>query len=120
MDLYNLDKHTLLIWTDFSAQLDLEPIRKVNCHVNKHAVLGVFCCFYKESITLSNGKEIEIIQSHDWFVTGECEEKGKQNDWIFHRAALDYIADYYKNEQPQLDRLHMWTDNCPGQVSVTF
>ncbi len=66
---------------------------------------------------MPNGEVIVVIESHDWHVFGECEEKGKQNDWIFHSAALDYIAEYYKDNEPQLTKLHLWTDNCPGQVS---
>lgn len=104
-----------VICTDFSAQMDLVPVRKTSCHTNKHASLGVFCIYMKRQLNV-NGKDIIFIDCHDWFVFGSCDEKGKKNDWIFHNAALKYIVAYYREHFPSVSSIDLWTDNCPGQV----
>ena len=104
----------VIAFSDFSSQIDLEPVRKVNCHVNKHASLGIFVLFLPEKIIIE-GREIEFIACHEWYIFGSCEEKGKKNDWIFHNAAFDYIIKHYSHQRSEWE---IWTDNCPGQVCV--
>jgi hypothetical protein len=57
------------------------------------------------------------IACHEWFVFGGSNEKGKQNDWIFHNASIDYILRYYSKEKSRIKIWDIWTDNCPTQVS---
>jgi hypothetical protein len=109
--------HKAVICTDFSSQMDLVPVRKLNCHVNKHASLGVFCIYFKQQLQDINGNTTTtFIDCHDWYIFGSCDEKGKKNDWIFHAAALKYIVAYYQEHMPSITLIDLWTDNCPGQV----
>ena len=102
----------VIAFSDFSSQMDLEPVRKVNCHVNKHASLGIFVLFFQDNVIIHD-EEVKFIACREWFIFGSCEEKGKQNDWIFHNGANDYIIDYYGLLKTLWE---IWTDNCPGQV----
>mmetsp|Transcript_12327 Transcript_12327/g.23097 ORF Transcript_12327/g.23097 Transcript_12327/m.23097 type:complete len:567 (-) Transcript_12327:550-2250(-) len=114
MNLLHLTPNRGQICSDFSSQVDLEPIRKMTCHVNDHASLGIFCIFLIQSITV-DGEDIQYTACHEWFILGGSKEKGKQNDWIFHNAALDYIIEFYGNHYSNIKIWDMWTDNCPGQ-----
>lgn len=114
MNLRFLGFNRVQICTDFSSQIDLEPIRKLSCHVNKHGSLGVFCVFFNTS-ELIDGEEVKYLACHEWFILGGCNDKGKQNDWVFHNAAVDYIIGHYSKTHPQLQICDVWTDNCPGQ-----
>jgi hypothetical protein len=58
------------------------------------------------------------MECHEWYALGGCEDTGKQNDWIFHNSVLDYILEYYKSIVPHATNIILWSDNCPGQVSL--
>ena len=103
--------------TDFSAMMDFVPIRKVNCHVNTHGVLCIWCFNFKKVVRLSSGEEIVLMHSHDWIVLGSAEGKGKRNDWVASNAIKEYITDCYRKEEPQLDEQDTVTDGCRAQVS---
>lgn len=117
LNLMKMPLNKAVICTDFSAQMDLVPVRKLSCHVNKHASLGVFCIYMKRQLNVHGKGTITFIDCHDWYVFGSCDEKGKKNDWIFHTAALKYIVAYYREHNPSILSIDLWTDNCPGQVS---
>ena len=101
--------------SDFASQMDLIPVRKVNCHVNRHASVRVSVILFQQTIII-DGHEIIFIACHEWFIFGSCEEKGKQNDWVFHNKAQDYIHSFY----PTIKNWEWFTDNCPGQVMNTL
>ena len=98
--------------------MDFIPIQKVNCHVNTHGVLCIWCAYFKKKEHLESGEEIVVMQSHDWIVLGSAEGKGKRNDWVASNAIKDYITDYYRAIEPQLDEQDTVTDGCRAQVSA--
>ena len=103
----------MVCMTDFSSQMDLVPVRKVNCHINKHASLGIFVLLFQETANV-DGEVIKYIACHEWYVFGSCEEKGKQNDWVFHNKAQDFIQSH--SQYSTIKTWEWFTDNCPGQV----
>ena len=78
--------------------------------------MGIFCIFFN-SHKIIDGERFDYIDCHEWFVFGGCNESGKQNDWIFHNAAIDHILQYYAVNLLHLNVWNIWTDNGPGQVS---
>jgi hypothetical protein len=120
LSLHHLNNQTMMITTDFSSQMDLVPPRKVNCHTNRHANLGVFCVYFRNELTTNTSNVVKYIECHEWYALGGCEEVGKQNDWIFHNSVLDYILSYYNVNFPHLKDIILWSDNCPGQVSYAL
>ena len=79
--------------------------------------------FFKESKKIIDGlsgkeEEVNYIACHEWFAFGGSNEKGKQNDWIFHNASIDYILQFYSKKKPEIKTWDVWTDNCPTQVSL--
>ena len=79
-----------MILTDFSAQIDMVPFRKVNCHVNKHASLDIFVQFFQNFVDI-DGEVIYYMECFEWYFFRGCEEKGKQNDWVMHNVSFNAI-----------------------------
>ena len=116
IDVATFPLNTLLVCTDFSAQMDLKPIRTDNCHVNAHASLQiVYTLLNRRSIRIDTGELVTYNDTHIWYCFGSCEERGKKNDWIFHNAVLHYVIRYYVNKYSFINTVRIHTDNCPSQ-----
>ena len=102
----------ILLFTDFSASMDLKPIKTDNCHVDRHAVLAVYYVLHnRRKVDLETGETINYNETDVWYAFGDSQEKGKKNDVIFHNAVLKKILSYY----PSITRVKIWTDNCAAQ-----
>jgi hypothetical protein len=110
---------TTFLLTDFSSQMDLEPIRKVNCHVNEHASIAIFVIFFQDSIMM-DGEMTKFTACHEKYFFGGCKEKGKQNDFVMHNTALDSIIQDEEYINLSTGSLDLFSDNCPSQVSYCF
>lgn len=117
IDLHTVGIDTILIMTDFSAQMNLTPLKKECCHVDAHANLAIFYVFTnRRNVKIQESDdEVEVLTCDTWFMFGGCEEKGKKNDWIFHNACLKHIIQFYKSKDPRIKKTRIWTDNCAGQ-----
>ena len=112
----NIPRDMIDVYTDFSAQMDLEPNKKDNCHVNTHATLAVYYVITNQRLVeLKSGDLIEYVNTEVWYAIGGTQEKGKKNDVVFHKAVLDHILRHYTSKDPLLKKVRVWTDNCAGQ-----
>lgn len=139
-DLSNMDEDTIVISTDFGATMDLYANELKNASVNDHAVicnfvvysnrrmrpgwyiLGflsmaanahiLFCLVQNEDGTTSLKPFYDVDVHH--FIA-DTKTKGKKADHATHNTALDKIIELYKDKIPNLKRVIINTDNCPGQ-----
>ena len=108
-----------LIFTDFAAQWDLVPNQKVNSHVNQHVSVGVHVVLRNYRIVEEKDKSDDLIKkavfdTHVAFFIGGANGKGKQNDHVFHNAALDAIL---KTEITRNRTVKLFTDGSPTQYA---
>jgi hypothetical protein len=124
IDVDTLKENQLLVFTDFSATMDLRAGETDNSSVDGHAVLDTFVVLHSPRTVkvMKNDKEI-IARVHEcdvWHHFGDTISKGKKNDHVFHNACLVDIVDYYRrtfkrDNKPTIDEILLWTDNCAGQ-----
>ena len=99
-----------IILSNFSAQIDMIPIRKVNCHVNLHASLDFFVQFFQNFVDI-DGEVLYFVECIGWYFFGSCEEKGKQNDWIMHHASFIAIINDPLIRALMIESYKLYTDN---------
>ncbi len=109
-----------IIFTNFSASLDLRAGETDNSSIDAHAVLDIFVvCHSQRTVDgIRNRKgNLESIRVNDcdvWYLFGDSKSKGKKNDHVFHNACLDHLLEHYKRVHSIKDA-KIWTDNCGGQ-----
>jgi len=118
LDIRTLLRNQLLIFTDFSASLNLVAGETDNCSTARHGVLCIFVVLHsRRTVTVVNKSGTSV--AHDvydcdvWHFFGDDIGRGKKNDHVFHNASLDRIVEYYKGMG--IDLVKLWTDNCPTQ-----
>ena len=109
-----------LIFTDFSAQWDLIPNQKVNSHINQHVSVCVLIILHnyrtiEEQGKMDNMLKKAVFDTHVAYFIGGANGKGKQNDHIFHNAALSAIL---KQKGTENLIAKVFTDGSPSQVRV--
>ena len=106
IDLNTIPRNTILLFTDFSAQMDLLPNKTDNCHVASHAVLDIFFALRKTGkVNLSNGETIDFINTDLWYGFGGTIERGKKKDHLFHNSMLIYLLEFYIKNDRDLNRV---------------
>jgi hypothetical protein len=124
LDIDTLSSDELLIFTDFSATMDLRAVTATNSSTNAHAVLAIYVVLHSpRQVSVVEGGVTREMQTHDCDVFnffGDTISKGKKNDNIFHNACLKHIVEHYKKERSEnkddpIKRCRIWTDNCAAQ-----
>ena len=125
LDTNTFSTSELLVFTDFSATMDLHAAKADNSSVNNHAVLAIYVVLYSPrdvNVKLDNGEvQTKRVNECDvWYFFGESMSKGKKNDHVFHNACLKEIVRYYKRrfkreKKGPIRRVLIWTDNCACQ-----
>jgi len=117
LDIHRLKSTELLICTDFSAQVDLRPIKTTTCYVDQHLVLGIFFVFHnRRNVSLRTGDSVSVLDCDVFHCVGDLMEKEIRNDHDFHLSCIDYIVKEYQcayNNGLELMKIH--TDNCASQ-----
>jgi phage tail protein X len=114
----------LLIFTDFSASMDLRAGETDNSSVDRHAVLAIYIVLHSKRVVTveKDGKLVKhtLYDCDVWHFFAESMSKGKKNDHITHNACLDRIVSFYQekfitDKKAALTGVGVWTDNCAGQ-----
>jgi hypothetical protein len=113
----------LLIFTDFSATMDLRASQTDNSSVDAHAALQIFVVLHSPRVVKvsdDNGVEHEkrVHECDVWYFFGSTISKGKKNDHVFHNACLEDIVKHYQRKRGrgnEISRVRIWTDNCASQ-----
>jgi hypothetical protein len=119
IDVYTFDDKTILVCTDFSAMMDLRPIKTKCSHVDRHAVVAIFYVFTNPRwVVTETGETVRVSDCDVWHVFGDTLNKNTKNDHVFHNAALNHVLKHYTrdgNLPTPSSRVRVWTDNCPTQ-----
>lgn len=111
---------TIVVSTDFSATMDLDPQHRLNSAISGHAIQGVFIVSHSPRLVpTKNGKTRRVMENDVWHCWGE-ETRGKlTNDNYFHAKSLGHIINHYKNvlRLPFL-RVVINSDGCPTQYKL--
>jgi hypothetical protein len=115
----------LLIFTDFSATMDLRASQTDNSSVDSHAALGIYVVLHSPRVVtvIDNdlvAHEKRVHECDVWYFFGSTMSKGKKNDHVFHNACLEDIVNHYQRKRSRaketpITRVRIWTDNCAGQ-----
>lgn len=111
---------TLLINTDFSATMNLDPQYRINSAISGHAIQAVFIVSHSPRLVpMPNGVLRRVMENDVWHFWGE-ETKGKlTNDNYFHTKCLDHTIQHYKNNVClPFTRVVVNSDGCPTQYKL--
>ena len=123
----------ILVFTDFSAVMDLRARDTVNCAIDGHAVCDNFIVISnRRTVPVEKEKkkgevnigetehddiEIATVDVHHFFAA--TIERGKKNDHAMHIVCLEALIEKYKtifrNKNMVLKQVLVWTDNAPNQ-----
>ena len=83
------NEHRIVIFTDFSATMDLRAKEANNCSEDNHAVLDIFLVFHnarKYTVQDKNGsfQKIQLNDCDSFGYFASSQSKGKKNDHIMH------------------------------------
>lgn len=126
-------KKACAIFTDFSATVNLEALKRENSSVPKHAVLDIFLVYDGHRIINVNNQDIGPEQSANLkeellvhcaahHFIGDTKSKGKSNNYAFHTDCLLHILrEKESKRKPNDDGVfdefvyYVVSDNCAAQ-----
>jgi len=94
------EQQEILIFTDFSATLELVAKEVGNCHEAEHCVIDVFVVLDNPRSVKVINKDGEVVEKHIndctyWCFLGPTDGKGKKNDHWFHQEAMKSIIKFH-------------------------
>jgi len=115
-----LGKSTLLLQTDFAAQVQHLFADSLTCSSFNMTNVAVFVASndFEHVDDGAGGVDIKC-KSECWFVIGGTKSKGREQDSHFHNSALDHIVEHYKKVYDEMTRILLESDGCPGQYKVS-
>jgi len=124
----SLSTNELIIYTDFSATLELIAKEVGNCHEAEHCIIDILVVL-DDPRTVKVVKDGEMIKKRIysctyWAFLGPTDGKGKKNDHRFHQEALHCDVNHHKEKALErsvvIDATTLLTDNCSGQYKSQY
>ena len=108
-----------MIYTDFSAVIDIIPQDSANCHVPAHVILDIFIVLLNPRfVETEGGVQKRVIDSELWYMISNQGNALKTNSF-WHITALKHIGLYYTTSMKwlflMLTIITLWTDGCAAQ-----
>ena len=120
IDVLNIDKDTIYIQTDYSAQPVLDSQDKLNSQGHGVCVLSCWLVLHSPRQMYYSSKAGYQI----WYIYYGCDHirvvspstgKGKDQDWFLHCKIFEHLIGLYRISIPDLKKVIVWTDGAPNQ-----
>lgn len=119
-DIVYLTKNGLYIQADYSAMPIFDSQDKLNSQGHGVCVLSCWVVLHSPQVINYEGengefKSFTYVQCDHVRVVSPARGKGKDQDWFLHCRTFDFLINHYKNKNPNLDRITVWTDGAVTQ-----
>ena len=115
-DRNNLQPDEVYIQVDFSSQIRLESLHKLNSEYCGVANQECWVVLHSPHIVKPTNDE-EYMSNECDYIRSITPATGlqKDQDWFTHDMTLQYILQHYIDKYPHVTHFKIWSDQCPGQ-----